>query len=66
MPAHGTTIRAGNHHIQDNEIVGGRTGPVQRCLTVGRDVGGEELFRQAFLDKASELRFVFDDEDSHR
>ena len=58
---HGQTIDAGQHAVQNDEIVGLLRGQVQAVDAVVRGIDHKAFLAQAFLQVLGELGFVFDD-----
>ena len=65
LPAGLEAVHAGEHHVEDDRVVGGAPRHPQRVFAVRRDVGGEALVAQTTLEDPGHLGLILDDQDAH-
>ena len=59
-------VVAGEHHVEEDRVVRRRLRHPQRVFAPSRDVDRVSLLAEPAGEHLGQLRFVFDDEDSHR
>ncbi len=64
-PANLKTVHAGDHNVENDEVVGVDVGLVESVLAGGRGVYGVGLFAQTPYDEALDAWIVLDQQDSH-
>ena len=63
---HGPAVGAGQHHVEQHQVIVGSGREMQPFDPVVRDVDDEGVLVQPLLDVGRGLGLVFDDEDAHR
>ena len=63
---HAVAVHAGQHHVEQHEVVAAARGQAAAFDAVARHVHDIAVFAQALVQVLGQFGFVFDDKDTHR
>ncbi len=66
LAAHRETVRRGNHHVEDDEVVRVHCRLIKRIFARARDIHRIRLFTQPFSDESRDPRIIFHQEKPHK